>query len=118
MKRCKRRHSEIIVQSYNKEENTFHLLYYGMHLPKVVFESDVNDDIVYDTIKKSMNASKWGTKKLLEVRVIKKILKTTKIKRSKWLHVRITGNELMKLQSKANTRNLEVSDYIRLILFS
>jgi len=117
-KKCKKRHSEIIIQSYNEEIEKFHLLYYGVHNPKIVAEFDQEEQLVKSLIKKSLQKKKFAGKTLLEIRSLKKILKKTDIERKLWLTFRLSPKEKKMLQSKAKTRELAVSDFIRMKLFS
>jgi len=117
-KSCKKRHSEIVIQSYNEEEKTFHLLYYGIHDPKIVAEFDQDEQLVKSLIKKSLQKKKFGGKTLLEIRKLKMILKNTDIERKLWMTFRLSSKEKKMLQSKAKTRELAVSDFIRMKLFS
>ena len=117
-KKCKRRHSEIVVQSYIKDQNRFHLLYYGMHDPEIVYQFDQEEVTLFRMIKKSMKKKKIRGKTLIEVRALKKILKTTKIRRHKRIQVRFSEEEYSIIQAKSQRRNLDFSDYIRTELLS
>jgi len=117
-KKCKKRHSEVIVQSYNKDQNKFHLLYYGMHDPKIVYEYDQEENTLFSMIKKGIKKKKIRRKSLIEVRVLKKILKTTKIRRHNRIQVRFSDKEYSIIVSKSKRRNLDFSEYIRMELFS
>lgn len=118
IKKCKKRHSEIIVQSYINEQNKFHLLYYGMHSPKIVYEYDQDEELLFSMIKKSLKKKKIRGKTLIEVRNLKKILKTTKIRRHNRIQIRFSDQEYAIIQSKSKRRNLDFSEYIRMELFS
>lgn len=117
-KKCKKKHSEIVVESYNKEQNTFHLLYYGIHSPKVQFQHDQDEHVLFSMIKKSLTKRKYGLKTLIQVKDLKKILKTTKITRHNRIQVRFSDTEYLNIQSKSKRRNLDMSEYIRMELFS
>jgi len=117
-KKCKKRHSEVIVQSYNKDQNTFHLLYYGMHNSKIVYEYDQDEEILFSMIKKSNKKMKIRGKPLIQVSFLKKILKITKIRRHKNIRVRVSDDEYLSIVSKSKRRNLDLSDYIRMKLFT
>ena len=117
-KKCSNRHSEIVVESYNHEENKFHLLYYGMHLPNIMYEYDQNEDVLTTMIKKSLKKKKIGGKTLIEVRDLKKIVDITKINRPNRIDVRYSDIEYSIIQLKAKRRNLDYSDFIRTELFS
>jgi len=118
MKPCKKRHSEIVVQSYNEEKETFHLLYFGVHDPKIVAEFDQDEQLVKLLIKKSLQKKKFAGKTLLEIKNLKKILEKTSIDRKLWKSFRLSEKEMKMLQSKAKTRQLELPDFIRMKLFS
>ncbi len=117
-KKCKKMHSEIIVQSYNKEQNKFHLMYYGMHSSKIVYEYDQDEGVLFSMIKKSLKKKKIRGKTLIEIRNLKKILKTTKIHRHNRIQIRFSDEEYSIIQSKSKRRNLDFSEYIRMELFS
>lgn len=118
MKPCKKRHSEIVIQSYNDENETFHLLYYGVHSPKIVAEFDQEEQLVKSLIKKSLHKKKFAGKTLLEIKNLKKILENTNVDRKLWKSFRLSEKEMKMLQSKAKTRQLELPDFIRMKLFS
>jgi len=118
MKKCTKRHSEIVVQSYNQEQNTFHLLYYGMHSPEIVYQYDQNEIVLLEMIKKSLKKKKIRGKTLIEVSDLKKILEVTKIIRRNRIQVRYSDIEYGMIQQRAKRRNLDYSDYIRTELFS
>lgn len=113
-KKCKKRHSEIVVESYNKKNNTFHLLYYGMHISKVQFEYDQDEDTLFSMIKKKVIQRKYAGKTLISLKKLKKILDVTKIIRQKRITVRYSDNEYSSITSKAKRRNLDKSEYVRM----
>lgn len=117
-KKCKKRHSEIIVHSYNKQNDTFHLLYYGIHVSKVQFEFDQDEDVLFQIIKKTLLVKKYGLSSLIKIKDLRKILKTTKINRDKRITIRLSDKEYLAISSKAKRRNLEKSEYVRMELFS
>lgn len=117
-KPCRKRHSEIIVESYLPEEKKYRLLYYGMHSSKDVFTFDQNEDMVKIIIRKSIMRKKYGGKTLLEVRNVKKLLMKKDIVRTKLITFRVSEKEKKSIIAKAEKRNLEISDYIRMKLFS
>lgn len=116
-KYCRKRHSEIVVQSYLPEEKKYRLLYYGMHTTKDVYMFDQEEQIVKQIIKKSLLKEKYGGKKLLEIRSIKKLLGKRLIKYNKVIRIRISQKQYNSLVSKVGNRNLGISDYVRLKLF-
>lgn len=118
IKKCRKRHAEIIVQAYNKTESTFHLLYYGMHIPNIQFEYDQDESILISMIKKSLTKRRRDVNTLLKVKDLKKIVKSTKIIRNKRITVRFSEKEYLMIASKAKRRNLEKSEYVRMELFS
>lgn len=89
-----------------------------MHNPKVVGEFDHDEDLVKTMLKKSIHRRKFGTKRILEIRTLKKLIKNTDIERTSWMSFRLSKKEKKMLQSKAKTRELEVSDYVRMKLFT
>lgn len=93
-------------------------MYYGVHNQKIVAEFDQEEQLVKSLIKKSLHKKKFAGKTLLEIRSLKKILKNTDIERKLWLTFRLSPKEKKMLQSKAKTRELAVSDFIRMKLFS
>lgn len=118
-KKCKKRHSEIVVESYLIEEKKYRLLYYGMHTSNDVYKFDQEQEIVKQIIKKSMFKKKYNHRALLEVRIIKKLIDETNAdKKPIWRTFRITEKQNLSLIAKAKKRNLEISDYIRMKLFS
>ncbi len=117
-KKCRKRHSEIVVGHYIEEGNKYHLFYFGMHTKKIIYEYDQEQDVLISMIKKSLQKKKIGGKTLLEIRKLKKILKTSKINRNKRVTVRFTEKEFLGIQSKARIRNLEITVYMRMKLFS
>lgn len=117
-KKCRKKHSEIVVDRYNKNDNTFHLLYYGTHVSSVQFEYDQDEDTVFSMIRKKVINRKYAGKKLIQLKNLKKILKTTKIIRNKRIQVRFSDAEYSSIISKSKRRNLDKSEYIRMELFS
>lgn len=117
-KYCRKKHSEIIVDSYMPEEKKYRLLYYGMHTSKNVYKFDQEEDVVKQIIKKSMLKQKIRGRALLEVRTLKKLLKKNDDKRTLGVYIRVSVKEKKSILFKAQNRGLEVSDYIRMKLFS
>ena len=119
VKKCKKHHAEVVVESYNKEENTFHLLYYGMHIPKVQFEYDQDEETLFNMIKKSLTVRKYGgAVRLLLVSDLKKILDTTKILRRNVFTIRFSDSEYLAIKARAKRRKLSIVEYIRSELLS
>ena len=117
-KSCKKRPSEIVIESYLSEEKKFHLKYYGMHTAKDVYEFDQDQLLVKQMIKNSLKKKKYGGKTLLEIRNVKKLLKKIDTDRIKQINFRLSEKEKKSIIAKAEKRNLEISDYIRMKLFS
>ncbi len=117
-KSCKKHHSEIVVESYVPEEKNYRLLYYGMHTVKGVYTFDQSPEMVKQIIKKSLLKKKYAGKTLLEIRNVKKLLKKIDIDRTKLIAFRVSDKEKKSIIAKAEKRNLEISDYIRMKLFS
>jgi len=89
-----------------------------MHSPKIVYEYDQDEELLFSMIKKSLKKKKIRGKTLIEVRNLKKILKTTKIRRHNRIQIRFSDQEYAIIQSKSKRRNLDFSEYIRMELFS
>lgn len=100
------------------EEKKYRLLYYGMHTSKNVYKFDQEEDVVKQIIKKSMLKQKIRGRALLEVRTLKKLLKKNDDKRTLGVYIRVSVKEKKSILFKAQNRGLEVSDYIRMKLFS
>jgi len=118
IKSCRKRHSEIVVESYIPEEKKYRLLYYGMHTSKDVYKFDQEQEVVKQIIKKSMVKKKFNHRTLLEVRTLKKLLKKNDDKRTLGIYIRVSVKEKKSIVFKAKNRNQEISDYIRMKLFS
>lgn len=121
MKRCNKKHSEIVVKSYLPDGKKYRLLYHGMHTTgRDVYTFDQEEEILKQIIIKSMKKKKYGGKTLLEVRKIKKMLyqnsKNNSDKRIRSFTMRLTDKEMKSIESKAQNRGLELSDYGRMKL--
>lgn len=117
-RKCKKRHSEIVVQAYLPTEKMYRCLYYSMHEPKNIDQFDQQEEIVKSILKRSLTKKKYGGRTLLEVRRLKKILDKNQPERHKKITFRVSIKEWKSIHSKADNRGLEISDYIRMKLFS
>ena len=118
-KSCRKRHSEIVVSSYDPKEKKYRLLYYGMHTSKNVYKFDQEEEIVSQIIKKSITKKIYNHKALLEVKKLKKLVKVADDEQKlKFRSFRISEKQDKSLIAKAKNRGLEVSDYIRMKLFT
>ena len=119
-KNCGRHHGEVVIQSYNPETNKFHCINYGVHIPKSVFEYDQSEDIIRNTIEKSLKKLRHAKKPLVTVKELKKIIKMGQ-KSTKNIRItfRCTEEERRIIRSSAKSHGLsEMSDYIKLKVLS
>lgn len=117
-KPCRKKHSEIVVQSYLPEENRYRCIYYGMHDSKNTDQFDQEESIIKMIIKRSLKKKKYGGKTLLEIRKIKTIVSKNDVERTKLIAFRVSEKEWKSIDAKSRKRSLEKSDYIRMKLFS
>ena len=117
-KPCRKKHSEIVVQSYLPEKNLYSCIYYGMHDSKNTDQFDQEESIIKMIIKRSLKKKKYGGKTLLEIRKIKTIVSKNDVERTKLIAFRVSEKEWKSIDAKARKRSLEKSDYIRMKLFS
>jgi len=112
---CKKRHGDIVVENFNKEDQSFFCSYYSVHQKKSVYSHQLSKLILKSTIKKIMK--KRNSKfLLLKVKDLEKFV--GKIERPINQHFRVSNEEKKILESKAKKKAISVSDYIRLELFS
>ena len=119
-KNCKRHHGEIVVESYDSDLKLFHCVYYGVHAPKKIYETDQTEELVRNMIKKSLTKLYHDNKPLVTVREIKKILDIERKNAGKMtgFACRCTVEQKEILRSIAKGKGLELSDYIIMKLFS
>ena len=117
-KNCKERHGDIVITSYNKETGTFHNLYHGVHESTPPHEFDQTENIVKDIIKRNTKKTTTGKKPFLTVKDLKKLVDQRRINKNKIRSIRFTGYEDEKIAMIAKERGMEVSDFIRMRLFS
>jgi len=89
-----------------------------MHTAKDVYNFDQEIGIVKQIIKKSLLKKKYGGKTLLEIRNLKKMLRKNDLERTKLIAFRVSEKEKKSIIAKSEKRDLEISDYIRMKLFS
>jgi hypothetical protein len=119
-KNCTRHHGEIVVISFDMETKKFHCKYYGVHIPKTVFECDQTEDIVKSIIKKSLNTT-HRRKSLVTVKELKKFLKSPTKSKEKMTGIAFRCSEEVKQTIRSNAKKngfSEMSDYIILKLLS
>ena len=117
-KKCKKRHAVKVIISYNKENDTFHILDYAMHSSIPMFENDYSENIVKEIIKRRTKETTTGKKPHLSVKDLKKLIDEKRINKAKFRSFRYTVYEDEKLATAAKERNMELSDFIRMRLFS
>jgi hypothetical protein len=88
-----------------------------MHDPKVAFEYDQEQETLRSLIKKSMVKENFAGR-LLPVRTLMKIIDKTEIEITEWQNFRLSVKQKKMLKSWANAKEIEVSEYIRMVLFS
>jgi len=89
-----------------------------MHTSKDVYKFDQEELVVKNIIKQSLLKKKYAGRTMLEIRVLKKLVKKNEIVRTKQINVRFSDKEKKSIVAKANKRDQAVSDYIRMKLFS
>lgn len=106
------------MESYIPEKKMYLCLYYGMHDARNVNKFEQSEEIVKSILKRSMTKKRYGGKPLLQVRKLKKTLNKNQTDRDEVITVRVSMKEKNSLKSKAKNRGLELSDYVRMKLFS
>ena len=115
---CRKKHSEIVVEKYLPEKKQYRCLFYGMHSTAKPDQFDQEESLVKMIIKRSMKKKKYGGKTLLEIRKLKKLLKKTEVNRILGIYIRVSVKEKKSIADRAKNSDLEISDYIRMKLFT
>lgn len=118
-KNCKKKHGDIVVKEYDKNNGKFHVFHYAIHQTKSVFDWWQEEKVIKEIIKKSTIKFSYGKKPLLRIKELKKILNKNS---NRWLNerlmIRMTTEEKKKLITNSKRNDLKLSEYVRKKLFS
>ncbi len=118
-KNCRKKHGEIIVKSYDRNQKKFHVFHYSIHNPKPVFDWWQDESKITEMVVKQNKKFGIGKKPLLRLLDIKKILdKSENRYRSEKIDVRVTPEEKDQLKKSAKKKDMRIADFIREKLFS
>jgi len=94
------------VKSYNRHDDTFRLLYYGVHITGIIFDVEQKPSVVKKFIIASIRTRK------LKFNRYRKRLNMSKVFRKNRLWMGVTDAELKILERKAKEKGMKVTDYL------
>lgn len=115
--KCKKKHGEIVVTEFNKKR-MFHCKFYSVHESDMVYEDDLDEEIVRNLISKSLKRKKHARKPLFTLKELEKVVDKSNIYRTEIFCIRCTKHEKKNLTKRAKNQKKDVSDLARELLFS
>ncbi len=111
-KSCSKHHGEIIISSFDKKTQKFHLKYFGTHEKGIQFQYDQPAKFVIELILKQIQSRK----RLITTNQLKKFSKLDldkSIFRKNQINLHFSDAEFNNISKKASKKNLSVYDYSR-----
>lgn len=108
--KCRKKHGEIKIVSFDKMKQQFATTFYGIHDPNPVFESEQTIDNIKSNIKKAIKKKLYTKKKLM-------VMMELDISRTSRFEILFTDYERTILEKRAEKEKKTLADYIRKKVF-